>query len=76
MTYMDLGYVTSRILVFSEGYVSASVRNFSISWMRDDRFNEENTLLSFTSQSFRSSRFTSEHFTCPHFTSSRFTGLL
>ena len=54
-----------------------TLHTFSISWMRNDRFDvKANIWLRFTSQRFRSSRFTSEYFTCSPFLSSRFTGLL
>ena len=54
-----------------------TLHTFSISWMRNDRFDvKANIWLRFTSQRFRSSRFTSEYFTCSPSLSSRFTGPL
>ena len=53
------------------------LHTFSISWMRNDRFNiKANVLLRITSQRFRSSRFNSAHFTSSPFLSSRFKGPL
>ena len=53
------------------------LHTFSISWMRNDRFNiKANVLLRITSQRFRSCHFTCEHFTSSSFLSSRFKGPL
>ena len=54
------------------------LHTFSISWMRNDRFNiKANVLLRITSQRFRSSRFNSAHFvTSSPFLSLRFKGPL
>ena len=76
---MNRSYVSSRILVLKYLFlflIGILLHTFSISWMRNDRFNEDkNILLRFASQRFRSLRFTSEQFTHP-FASLGFTGLL
>ena len=73
---MNGSYVTSRILVLKYMFLfllGILLHTFSISWMRNDHFNEDKAcLLRFTSQRLRSSRFTSEQFTCPSFPSLRF----
>ena len=63
-----------RMFLFLLGII---LHTFSISWMRNDRFNiKANVLLRITSQRFRSSRFNSAHFTSSPFLSSRFKGPL
>ena len=63
-----------RMFLFLLGII---LHTFSISWMRNDRFNiKANVLLRITSQRFRSSCFNSAHFTSSPFLSSRFKGPL